>query len=318
MRLNAALGLIRAAALSAALFLLGSLLPVFGPVLMLCAPAPLLISALRQPRPEWRIAGLLALCLAMVGLIAGIWPTIAFASSFGLATAVMFVMLRRQCSFELVVVAVTAAVSVATFAALLVWAGSPAALATEIHHSLAATTSHADAFYHKLGLSLADSKELNARVLAITAQLVPGLVAVVAAAMALINLALAWRWLGRQGLGYPLFNTLTKWRTPEWVIWLLLLTGFGLFVPLRPLRVAAGNGFLLVTAVYFCQGLAIMAYYFQMLAMPSLARGLIYLITVIQPILAALVCLAGIFDMWIDFRRLKPPKEEAGSLDDFL
>jgi uncharacterized protein YybS (DUF2232 family) len=61
-----------------------------------------------------------------------------------------------------------------------------------------------------------------------------------------------------------------------------------------------------------------MAYYLQMLAMPMLVRGIIYMIALLQPILAALVCLAGVFDLWIDFRRLKPPSQEAGSLDDFF
>jgi hypothetical protein len=55
-----------------------------------------------------------------------------------------------------------------------------------------------------------------------------------------------------------------------------------------------------------------------MLAMPRIVRGTIYVIALLQPVLAALVCLAGIFDMWIDFRRLKPPSQEAGSLDDFF
>jgi uncharacterized protein YybS (DUF2232 family) len=60
-----------------------------------------------------------------------------------------------------------------------------------------------------------------------------------------------------------------------------------------------------------------MAYYLQMLAMPRVVRGAIYVIALLQPVLAALVCLAGVFDMWIDFRRLKPPSQEAG-LDDFF
>ena len=80
----------------------------------------------------------------------------------------------------------------------------------------------------------------------------------------------------------------------------------------------ATNGFVLVAAIYFCQGLAIMAYYLQMLSMPMIVRGTIYVIALLQPILAALVCLAGVFDMWIDFRRLKPPSQEAGSFDDFF
>jgi hypothetical protein len=37
-----------------------------------------------------------------------------------------------------------------------------------------------------------------------------------------------------------------------------------------------------------------------------------------QPVVAAIVSIAGVFDMWIDFRRLKPPSQEAGSLGDFF
>jgi hypothetical protein len=48
--------------------------------------------------------------------------------------------------------------------------------------------------------------------------------------------------------------------------------------------------------------------------MPPLARGLIYFVTIVQPVLAVLVCAAGIFDLWIDFRRLKPPSQEGAQL----
>jgi len=48
------------------------------------------------------------------------------------------------------------------------------------------------------------------------------------------------------------------------------------------------------------------------------ARVAIYVITCVQPVLAVLVCLAGVLDMWVDFRRLKPPSQEAGNFGDFL
>ncbi len=76
--------------------------------------------------------------------------------------------------------------------------------------------------------------------------------------------------------------------------------------------------FVCVAALYFCQGMAIMAFYFKALVIPPWVRGLIYFVTIIQPVLAALVCAAGIFDLWVDFRRLKPPSQEAGSFGDFF
>lgn len=318
MRLNAALSLIRAAVLAAALFLMGSLVPLLGASVMVCAPAPLLIASLGQASASSRMAAALLLSVAMVGLVGGVWQGLGFALSLGLAAGVMFLLLRWQVALERIVLAVTLMLVVALGAALLLWAGSPQALIAAVRGTLGSATAHADQFYQKLGLDMSDSREINARVIELTVRLLPALAAIATATAVLFNLALVWRWLGRPGLGYTLFNGLTKWRAPEWMIWLLLATGFGLFIPFAPAKLVASNGFLCVAAIYFCQGLAIMAYYFQALAMPTAARGLIYLITFVQPVLAGLVCLAGVFDLWVDFRRLKPPSQEAGSLDDFF
>jgi uncharacterized protein YybS (DUF2232 family) len=317
-RLRDALDLTRAAALATAFFLLGGLVPVLGAPVMLCAPAPILIHALGHPRPYWRIAALMALVLIPIGLIASPVQALGFALSLGLATVLIAVMLRRQRSFEQIVFSGSAAMLAVVAAALLIWAGSPTALARMVHKSMAAALGQSALLYEKLGMSQADSRQISDRVLEVTSQLSPALATILGALTILLNLGLVWRWLGKERLGYQLFSGLVTWRTPEWLIWLLLATGFGMFIPLQGAQMAAVNGFVVMSAVYFCQGLAIMAYYLQMLAMPRIVRGTIYVIALLQPVLAALVCLAGVFDLWIDFRRLKPPSREAGSIDDFF
>ena len=160
---------------------------------------------------------------------------------------------------------------------------------------------------------------MRAEIVDETIKLFPALAALSAMSMVLLNLGLFWRLTGRQQrLGYLLFGDLVRWSAPEWLIGVLLVTGFGLFIPIKALSTISLNCFICVIAVYFCQGLAIMAFYFRVLAMPVLARGLIYFVTSVQPVLAALVCAAGIFDLWIDFRRLRPPSQETRNLGDFL
>jgi uncharacterized protein YybS (DUF2232 family) len=312
------LGLIRSAAVAAALFLLGGMAPIVGALAMLCAPAPILLGAIGRPHEYLKTIVALALTAALVAVAAGPLQVLGFALSLGLATLLMVITIRRQWAFESIIVTITAAMMAAVTAALLLWAGSPAALIKQVHHAVGLSMSHADKVYEKLGLSLSDSKELSSRVLDITTTLCPALAAMVGAIMVLINLGLVWRLAGKQRLGYQLFSGLSTWRTPEWLIWLLLASGFGMFIPQQGARIAAANFFVLVAAIYFCQGLAIVSYYLRMLAMPMVVRATIYAIALLQPVLAALVCLAGIFDMWIDFRRLKPPSQEAGSFDDFL
>ena len=50
-----------------------------------------------------------------------------------------------------------------------------------------------------------------------------------------------------------------------------------------------------------------MAFYLQTLAVPTIVRGIVYVVVFVQPLMAVIVCVTGIFDLWIDFRRIKPP-----------
>jgi uncharacterized protein YybS (DUF2232 family) len=188
-----------------------------------------------------------------------------------------------------------------------------------MHADLMTAMTRGQKFYHNFGIDGGLSADTESSIIDAALRLSPALAAISAAFVALINLGLFWRMSGRQQrVGYTLFGDLARWSTPEWLIWVLLVSGFGLFIPVAPLSTIALNCFICVAAIYFCQGLAIMAFYFKVLSMPPVARGLIYFVTGVQPVLAVLVCAAGIFDLWIDFRRLKPPSQEARNFGDFL
>lgn len=313
------LGLIRAAFTSAVLFLAGAVIPVVGGVTMLFAPAPVLIYAVGYPYAQWRAAAVLVLAAATIGAGAGPMAAVAYALSFGMAAGIMAHMIQRRYQFELIVLCATAAVVVAGTLLAFGMAGSPEALAQSMHHDLLTAIGRGEKFYKTLGIEASIAPDTRAAIVDTALRLSPALAAITIAFTVLINLGVFWRISGRQQrVGYALFGDLVRWSTPEWLIWGLLVAGFGLFIPIAPLDTIALDCFVCVAAVYFCQGLAVMAFYFKVLAMPPLARGLIYFVTVVQPVLAALVCAVGIFDLWIDFRRLKPPSEEARNLGDFL
>lgn len=313
-----ALGTVRAAGLSGVLFLLGGMVPFAGGFVMLLAPLPILTYAVGLPAALPAAVLVVLLAGAMVTFGAGPLAGLCYTITLGLAAVTICYMLGRKKPFELVVVVATGVVLVAGCFAAFVAAGSAGALAKALHDIVAAGIDRGQGFYRTLGVDFGLSADARARVLDVTVRLAPALAALAAGVTVLLNLALFWRWGGRERLGYNLFGELVRWSTPEWLIWLFLATGFGLFIPLRPLGTIALDGFVCVAAVYFCQGLAITAFYFKMLAMPAFARVLIYFVMAVQPVLAALVCAAGVFDLWIDFRRLKPPSREAGSFGDFL
>jgi uncharacterized protein YybS (DUF2232 family) len=313
------LGLVRAAFTTAAMFLAGALIPVAGGVVMLFAPTPVLTYVVGNPRPRWRTVAVLGLATAIIGLTAGPMAAVAYALSIALATAIICQMVERRYPFELIVLCTTGAVVVAGTLLAFAIEGSPQVLAQSMHNDLLAALVRGEKFYKTLGIEATIAPDTRATIVDSALRLSPALAAITIAFGVLINLGVFWRISGRQQrVGYPLFGDLVRWATPEWLIWGLLVAGFGLFIPVAPLGTIALDCFVCVVAVYFCQGLAVMAFYFKVLAMPPLARGLIYFVTVVQPVLAALVCAVGVFDLWIDFRRLKPPSEEARNLGDFL
>jgi uncharacterized protein YybS (DUF2232 family) len=312
-------GLPRAALASAVMFLAGAVVPVLGGIIMIFAPAPVLGFSVGFRHALPRMLAVVALTMGVIALTGGVLAAAAYGLSFGLAAAVMCYMLERRKPFEMVVLCAAAAMLIAGTLAAFTAAGSPAALAQALHNDLMTTMARGEKFYHRLGIDGGLSADTRAGIVDTALRLSPALAAVSAAFVILANLGLFWRLSGRQQrVGYMLFGDLARWSTPEWLIWALLVSGFGLFIPIAPLSTIALNCFICVAAIYFCQGLAIMAFYFKVLSMPPLARGLIYFVTGVQPVLAALVCVAGILDLWIDFRRLKPPSQEARNFGDFL
>lgn len=319
MRFRDLFGLTRAALASALMFIMGALVPVVGVLAMLFAPTPVLGCAVGFRHATWRSVAVAAIAFGLVTFAGGLAAGGGYLATIGAAAMTMSYLIERRQPFERIVVGATAIIITAGAAMALAYAGSPQALAQGLNHDLTQALERGQKVYGAAGLDVVLTADVRASVVDTTLSLMPALMAVFTALMVLANLAVFWRISGRQQrIGYALFGDLVRWTTPEWLIWVLLVTGFGLFIPVRAMSTIALNCFVAVATIYFCQGLAIMAFYFRRLAMPSLARGLIYFITIVQPVLAVLVCAAGILDLWIDFRRLKPPSPEARNLGDFL
>lgn len=310
--------MVRASALAGALFLAAGAIPLIGGIAMLLAPAPILIYAVGRPSPNLRAIIAVLLAAGLVTLLAGQFAGFGYLISFGLATAIACYMLERRSSFELIAAVCAGAMVTAAVVAALVIMGGPDALIKSVHDALTLTMTRGLEFDKMLGMPSTIPADTQASIVTEFMRLMPGFALIVAAGAMLLNLKVFWRWAGPQRLTYNLFGDLSRWSASEWLVWLLLASGFGLFIPVGPVSDIALNGFICVAAIYFCQGLAIVGFYFHSLAVPAIVRGIIYFVVFAQPVVASIVCIAGVFDMWIDFRRLKPPSPEANNLGDFF
>jgi hypothetical protein len=165
------------------------------------------------------------------------------------------------------------------------------------------------AWYRLLGVSdeaLTDLQLQRNDLMSSVRSVAPAVAVVVAGAVWFINIRIARRWLP-----WPQLYNLHEWQAPVWLIWVLIAAGFGLFVPVDGVALASRNLFVVVLAGYFCQGLAIVSYYLKRLQLPTGLRIASYLLIGFQQVVAGVVLMLGIFDLWGDFRRLSVSAADA-------
>ncbi len=99
-----------------------------------------------------------------------------------------------------------------------------------------------------------------------------------------------------------------RWRLPAGLIWVLIVAGFMLLLPLEVVSSVGRNVLVVLLPLYFLQGMAVVNSFLQKKTYPPLVKGLIYLLLLILNPLPIIITCAGIFDLWIDFRRPRQKK----------
>ncbi|MEA3545654.1 MAG: DUF2232 domain-containing protein [Thermodesulfobacteriota bacterium] len=99
-----------------------------------------------------------------------------------------------------------------------------------------------------------------------------------------------------------------QWRLPAGLIWILIGAGFFLFLPVTTVSLLGRNLLVVLLPLYFLQGMAVVNSFLQAKPYPPPVKGLIYLLLLILNPLPIIITCAGVFDLWIDFRRPRQKK----------
>lgn len=94
-----------------------------------------------------------------------------------------------------------------------------------------------------------------------------------------------------------------SWRLPSGLIWVLIVAGFTLLVPVNAISLIGRNLLVVLLPLYFFQGMAVVTSFLQKKSYPPLVKGLIYLLLLILNPLPIIITCVGVFDLWINFRR---------------
>lgn len=107
----------------------------------------------------------------------------------------------------------------------------------------------------------------------------------------------------RLGLNHP-WPKYGYWKLPEKLVWVAIVAGIFTIVGGEQLQRTAVNALLILSIIYCFQGLAIFTFMLNKWKAPPFVRSILYIIMVLQTFGTILLLLAGIADVWCDFRKI--------------
>jgi uncharacterized protein YybS (DUF2232 family) len=298
-----------ALASSVVLFLSGISLPPLGVIAFPFVAQPILLFGLKYGISGG--IGVLCVAILLFAVLGTKELALVYGVFAGLAGLLLGLLGRIRAIEYLVVVIATVMLASAGIIALQSY-GSWSLMSQDVHGGLTEQVMSAIRMQENMGLS-PDSLDLLKTQMPLMidriVQLLPALVFLSFAFIALVNiLYLLRRFPERRGQWFSLAS-LREWKAPEQLVWALIACGFILFIPgLSSIRNIAVNLLLVIGAFYFAQGLAVIGFFFAKNKVPRFLRGLTYVLIVFQQIFTLLVVGLGLFDLWGDFRRLRKDK----------
>jgi len=122
-----------------------------------------------------------------------------------------------------------------------------------------------------------------------------------------INALATRRYAEKQGFFLPSWKETTHWRSPEWLVWILIGAGFLALIPAT--RIIGLNVLIALGMIYLFQGLSILLFFLSRWGLPSWAKVIIIAIVITQQYLALVGAFVGLFDVWFDVRRIEIKKQ---------
>jgi len=242
---------------------------------------------------------------ALLQQLATTYTLAAYLGIFGIGSLLLPLFLRQQLSWDRAVLYATVGSAVATaLMILLTVAANGISIQTLIDQMIKSEVDQAMQIYRDTGFSAAQLQDMQQVVDGMAefiGQNFYGLYLVSLLAIQTFSLLILQRLKGSYYLisGTPF----ARWRLPAGFIWLLILAGSLFLLPFHTVSLIGRNLLLVFLPLYFLQGMAVVNSFLQKKPYPPMVKGLIYLLLLILNPLPIIITCAGVFDLWIDFRR---------------
>jgi uncharacterized protein YybS (DUF2232 family) len=131
----------------------------------------------------------------------------------------------------------------------------------------------------------------------------PAIIVIISIFIVWINLLMGRDVLSKRGIVFPRFEGINAWKSPDFLIWIFIISGGLLFISNEQVNFYSLNIFIIASFIYSLQGFAIIGFLFRTKNVPIIFRYLFYFLIAVQQFLMIAIVAAGVFDIWIDFRR---------------
>jgi len=135
-------------------------------------------------------------------------------------------------------------------------------------------------------------------------RVIPGMAVMSTLFVTWVNLLMTRSLVRFRGLKTLNFGSLTRWKSPEILVWVVIAGGLLLLIPVKSLKIIGLNIVIALIMIYFIQGISIVSFYFDKRKFPRILRWVLYGLIGVQQLFSLLVIGLGFFDLWIDFRKI--------------
>jgi len=297
-------------------FLLVSVwVPFIGPLFILLIPLPFLYYLSKLGLGQgWKTGLISLLILSLIARLIGYPHLILFCILLGLVGLIISETFKREFTIGMTIFwgTVIMLFTGAVFLFFITLSTGTGAVQLIVGY-LQSNVDRAIGLYEKMGLdqqTMIQLKQFGALLNNLIAQIYPALIIIAAGFIIWINVVISKPLFRLRGVKYPDLGRADMWYAPEFMVWGVIAAGFSLFFPAMGIKFIALNSLIVLIVIYVFHGVAITMFFFNKYNIPPWARFGIYFLIMIQQIFLFVLALAGLFDQWIDFRKIHKKRLE--------
>lgn len=120
-----------------------------------------------------------------------------------------------------------------------------------------------------------------------------------------MNLLLAKIVMKNEIQAYSAVVQLNTWQAPDQLVWGVAGSALMLLLPGMFFKLLGLNSMIVLTVIYFFQGIANISFFFEKKKFPLAIRALLYATIILQQMLVFVIAGIGFLDVWLNFRKLE-------------